>query len=190
MRQAVDAALEMIRYYPQCQFSDPPKLRIGYDVGPDDLREAIAFFLGAAQIIRPKETVAAQKEKDGAETLPVQQNTTATTVVRYANQVPWNDADPAYYRNRDAIKDAKNVGRDHELESLSALDYIKIKALSATRQPAQCISCLRKGPSGARSTRRIAGRYLDSEVKRDQCIRISAENLFRANEKIFDQKKD
>ena len=41
--------------------------------------------------------------------------------------VAYNDSDPAYYSNTEAIRDAHKVGTEHEIKELQELDSDKLK---------------------------------------------------------------
>ncbi len=45
-----------------------------------------------------------------------------TSSFEYRNQVEWDDHDPAYYPNVDAIVDARKAGTDHEIEALARVN--------------------------------------------------------------------
>jgi hypothetical protein len=46
-----------------------------------------------------------------------------------SNEVPWNEADPAFYPNKNAVKDANEAGREHEIDELEHLTPDKLNKL-------------------------------------------------------------
>jgi hypothetical protein len=58
---------------------------------------------------------------------------TKATGDAHKNRVEWNDKDKNYYSNKEAIDDAKKIGRNHAISELTDLDYDKLKRL--LRQP-------------------------------------------------------
>lgn len=48
---------------------------------------------------------------------------------RFTNQVDWNESDPTYHTNTEAIADAHKTGADHEIEDLGALNPDKLYKL-------------------------------------------------------------
>jgi hypothetical protein len=48
--------------------------------------------------------------------------------------VPWDDKDPAYYANKEAICDAQKIGVDNEIDDLKYLDYQHLKKMLRSPQ--------------------------------------------------------
>lgn len=52
---------------------------------------------------------------------------------REPNRVPWNESDPTYYPNKEAITDGHKAGTDHEIEGLRSLNPDKLNKLLRSR---------------------------------------------------------
>jgi hypothetical protein len=51
-----------------------------------------------------------------------------------SNRVPWNESDPAYYPNKNAIADANKAGTDHDTKDLRDLNPDKLNKLLRSRR--------------------------------------------------------
>lgn len=82
---------------------------------------------------------------------------------RYSNQVPWNDADPAYYTNTDAISEARRVGTNHEIDHLKKLNSDKLNKF--LRSPGCIVTFMsRRSPCRGRVHQEEWQRYLRQQV--------------------------
>lgn len=73
----------------------------------------------------------------------------AETSNQHANRVNWNESDPSYYPNKEAIADAQKAGNDHEIEDLKSLDADKLyKLLRSSRGRMVRFMSQKKPPRG------------------------------------------
>jgi hypothetical protein len=65
-----------------------------------------------------------------------------------SNQVPYDEADLAFYPNKNALEDARTAGQEHEVDELRDLDLQKLKKLLRRRGGAIKYMSQRKPPRG------------------------------------------
>ena len=82
----------------------------------------------------------------------------------YQNQVPWSKGDLNYYPNKEAIKDAYDIGRMHEIDNLTNLDYDHLGKLLRT-PGCQIRFMSQKSPPKGKVHRCDWRRYLQHEIE-------------------------
>lgn len=99
-----------------------------------------------------------------------------TAGYQHPNRVPWNDSDPAYYSNTNAIKDALKVANDKDIADLRRLNHDKLKKL--LRSPGCTIHFMsRSKPFRGKVHKEEWQQYLNLLIKREHFARDRAEEM-------------
>jgi len=128
----------------------------------------IRSALAQVKLLEQIEAAKADSGDSGLGPLPVNE--------KYINQVPWDENDPAYEFNTEAIKKAKKIGRDHDIPDLKKMDWDKIrKLLRRSDCTIKFMSCEKPRPHGKVNKEEWA-KYLRNEVAKAENFDKSVDN--------------